>query len=342
MVHKRCINLEKNWMFFNGALDKGTNHISFCCAKEASNIRTTLCDDPEETLQNYMRLKQQIINESIRLAAEGGTSDCFYYNTCSRCAGFKESIESTMSDDALIHFICYGMTPAPCQAKCIYCSQNLIERRKYNKELDEAGHQLIFKHMEYFKEKGLFAKDILFNIASGEITIHPYKNKLYEIVGDASAGWLTNCFSYNKEISNNLQSNPQSYILFSMDSGNAKTWKKIKGINNFYEVKENIKRYTHEANDSYQIWLKYIVLPGINDDIENIHAFIQFAVENKLKRIDISRNRYIKEIKDDHVTGAALLAALAYKNNLKFSFMFYSADELGKIVTVANYAADKM
>ncbi|MCL2204083.1 MAG: radical SAM protein [Defluviitaleaceae bacterium] len=316
MKYKSCRSLEDNYMIFNGNLDVGTNVLSFCCADEASKICVDLCDDPAQTLENYIERKNEIINESMRIAATGGPSDNPYHGACSRCSKFCEAEGWPKGEDSKIRFICFGVNPSPCQAKCIYCSQNLENRRKFDKERDGAGHELVFKHIEYFKSQGIFAQNLCWDIASGEITVHPFRDRIYDAVGSDSAGWLTNCFLYSERIGDNLKSNPDSYILFSIDAGTAKTWHKIKGTDNFLQIKDNIKKYVQaSANPQMQIVLKYLVMPGVNDDLKNINAFIQFAVDNNFKRIRVTRDRWAKNT-NESIRGAALLVAYASRNNI--------------------------
>ncbi|MCL2187614.1 MAG: radical SAM protein [Defluviitaleaceae bacterium] len=340
MNYQNCVSLARNHMMFNSNMEAEIHRISYCCTDEAKNIQIILCDDPEETLSNYYARKKEILDESKRLAQSTGQSDNPYYLACTRCPVFECKDWGEESD--LIHFICFNATPAPCQAKCFYCSQNLENRRKYDKEKDAPGYDLIFKHIEYFRDKGLFAENIHWDISAGEITIHPLKEKLYELVGNASAAWLTNCYVYSEQIGNNLANSKRSYILFSMDSGTPKTWQKIKGSDNFEAVKETVRKYKAVAsNPSQQIILKYIILPGINDDIKNISKFITFVGESGFKRIVVARDRWSKNPKEN-VEGASTILAFCAISGIVPDFNFFHPQEMEEIKEIAKRKANSL
>jgi len=337
VVYKSCGHLIYNCMWFSGDLSKEDKPLmlTFCCRDESRNIGVLLCENPAETYANYIARKNEIINEAIRVKQTGEDSENDYFNACSRCDYFFEA-ESTDYDHVEgIHIITYGIDPAPCQAKCIYCWSEDNQRRPYNKETDDPGYELLFKHIEYFREQKLFSDSMHWDFGAGEISIHPFRERLFDAVGTDHGRWLTNCFIFSERIAENLKANPLSCVLFSMDAGTAKTWHKVKGVDNFSKVKENLLKYIHAAqNPSEQVHLKYIILPGINDDIKNFNAFIQFALANNIKVITLSRDA-TKACTDADIERASLLASFIFKNGLNPGFDIFTPEEMEKIVEMA-------
>ena len=322
MKYKSCDSLENNWMVFNGAFDRGLNTLGFCCGDNARKISVELSQDPEETWKRYQEMKNKIINESIQTAKTGKPSKNEFYHACYSCSSFHENTDWPQGAEVQIAYIDIGAGPSPCNAKCFYCSSMLEDRRKYDAQSDAPHNELIFKHIQYYKDKGLFAKNIYWGVGAGEITVHPFREKIYKIIGTSQATWMSNCYLYSEEIAENLEANPKSTILTSLDAGSPKTWNKIKGADNFIQVKENIKNYAKNAQTKgNQISLKYIILPGINDDMKNTNNFIQFAAEIGAKCITLAMDRG-KPFTDAHLKAATLLSSFAVKNKMEVECIF--------------------
>ena len=333
MKYKSCIFLENNYASFRGNLDQGKNIITFCCGDSARKIAVELSENPAKTMENFYERRNEIINESLNIAQTGTTSDNIYYNACLNCKAFEERDDWQQGNEKKIHQVTFAVNPSPCQAKCIYCSSRLEARRGFDKELDAKGHELVLAHFTYLRENNLLADCAVWELSAGEITVHPYREQLYQNVGNDQAMWLSNCFIYSEEIANNLRNNEKSYVMFSMDAGTAKTWKKIKGVDNFTQVKEVVTRYTQAAiNPSRQVLLKYIVLPGKNDDIKNLSQFAEFAKSLQLP-FSIAKDRWAKKSKE-FTRAAVILITLAAQNKIPFTFNFVSPEEIKEVENV--------
>lgn len=129
--------------------------------------------------------------------------------------------------DGLVHYVNLSMYPAPCQCKCIYCA---IQRDKkfMNASTEEAkkAYDKLFEMLEYAVEHEIIAPDARWQVSSGEITIHPYKDRIIELVKNKSSIFYTNCFLFDEKIAGILHDNPNSAINLSIDAGLPQTWKK--------------------------------------------------------------------------------------------------------------------
>ena len=327
MRYRSCEGLEQNYMLFQGKLDRNRNYVTFCCRDGAENVSVELCKNPEDTIKNYIARRDEIINASKSLSEANE-----HYEICSRCSVFQEK-DWVQNDKFLVHQIVYGITPAPCQAKCIYCSQQVEKRRTYDIKQDSAQHELIFETLEYMKENDMFAPNIRWDIGSGEIAVHPYRARIYNLVANSDTSWLTNCFLFDENIARNLKVNTSSNLLFSIDSGTSETWHKIKGVDNFDHVKQNVHAYSNAAALKAQILLKYLILPGINDDFNELIAFVEFAIEINAMFVVISRDRWAKN--SDAIKAAGFLQALLGRNGIKSQYSFFSSEDQREIRKVA-------
>jgi len=340
MTYKSCKNLALNYMWIRGELDQDENALTltFCCEKGAKKIAVPMCDNPDESFASYLTRKYEIINESKKMSQlpSCSISENEYYKACEGCRGFQASEKWTQMETDKIHHITFGINPAPCQAKCIYCNTRLDTRSPFSKNKAAPVFDLYFKHLKHFKEKEWIADDVTWTFGAGEITIHPFRKELYGLVGNNRARWLTNCFIYDNVIGDNLHANPCSELTFSIDAGTSKTWHKIKGVDNFAVVKENVIKYVESSkNPAGQIFLKYLILPGVNDDIKNFSKFVEFAKILKLKMIGIARDIRILCSKEQ-IQSAAILTFLAKKEGLQSGYDIYTSVEIVYIHKIAN------
>ena len=84
-------------------------------------------------------------------------------------------------------------------------------------------------------------------------------------------------------------------MLLSLDSGSRETYKKIKNVDMFDTVIENLKKYTSACEFAKEnIILKYIILDGINDNKEELGKFFDIVQKLGVRnvRLDINSRVY--------------------------------------------------
>ncbi len=74
-----------------------------------------------------------------------------------------------------------------------------------------------------------------------------------------------------------IGNNGKSHICISLDAGTKETFQKIKNIDAFDRVIENIK--TLRKNSQAQISLKYIIIKDVNDNMEELEKFLNIVKE---------------------------------------------------------------
>lgn len=125
-------------------------------------------------------------------------------------------------------------------------------------------------------------------LVDGEITVLPHRDKLLKLIKDRNwfARVCTNAAIYNDSLAEIL-SRPLSCLNVSLDAGTSATYKRIKGPDTFYKVVSNIERY---AQTNCRIELKYILIPGINDNFDDINGFIDIAQRLKADLVILSND----------------------------------------------------
>lgn len=194
--------------------------------------------------------------------------------------------------------------------------------------------------LELAERCGILAPDAIWQVSSGEIAIHPYRERIINLVRGRRAVFYTNCMKFDEGIAQNLHDNPVSGINLSIDAGTPETWKKIKGIDNFEKVTENLARYYTQSARPGQISLKYIVLPGLNDVYEDYQSLIEIMKVLEVKHLTLSRDGRKKysmnrEERTKLLGAAAYLLAMCYKNGISNDMVTYSQEEQNEVVRLA-------
>ena len=258
----------------------------FCCKFDA--VRITLTDNPEENLQRYLGMRHF---EIIRGFHDDAKEQDF---PCARCPQY---IKANWAITEYVPFVNLSAYPSPCQCRCFYCEndiRNSAEDYKDNSDV-RAMYENVFKTLRLAKKIGLtLPKKTRWQISPGEITIHPYKEEIMDLVRGEKTIFFTNGFIFDKDIARELHDNPLATINLSIDAGTPEAWHKVKGVNNFYHVLDNLVAYRKASNRAGQITLKYIVLPGINDSDEDFLSFVKI-----LKSLDVQAFRFSRDNVND-------------------------------------------
>jgi len=134
-------------------------------------------------------------------------------------------------------------------------------------------------------------------MSGGEITISPEFEELLSILLDyvnSRIEIISSGIKYCKSIEDGFSKDKLS-MLISLDSGTKETYKKIKNVDCFDSVVSNIKRYIDVSDNAKQfITLKYIIVDGVNDNINEISEFFNIVsiLGVKTVRLDVDSLKY--------------------------------------------------
>ena len=317
-----CLELERCDLIFLGRIDTGEKCMGFCCRAYIDYPRVALCETPEESIKNIVKLRAEIITESIKFSLLGKNAkdeDRKFTSECVKCSSY--SLNAWEGGwDGLIHSISMAMYPSPCQCKCIYCNvPKDLSMRQINAE-SVKSYEKVFAIIDWVQKNDMTAGDLYWDVLCGETIIHPFRDRIFSLVKDHVAHFFTNCFIFDEMISANLSVNVQSLIDSSIDSGTPETWHKVKGVDNFNTVIENFEKYLANGVRPEQIHLKYVILPGINDNLEDYRSMINIVKERfKIQSMVISVDTNIKQ-RVSFIKPAGYLLAMLRKNNITSSF----------------------
>lgn len=187
---------------------------------------------------------------------------------CKDCLslGEKDWSESNYIDRILL-------TPwYSCNSRCIYCSapteKAVIENTRDYKVLPV---------MKDFIKNNVFSSDASIDFAGGEPTIYPEFDKLLDLFVSNNFKNIivhTNAIKYSRSIEKAVKKGVL-HLLISVDAGSKDMHERVKQVKTFDVVWKNTQKYAKaQKNDKSLVRLKYIILPGINDNKEEIDKWL--------------------------------------------------------------------
>jgi molybdenum cofactor biosynthesis enzyme MoaA len=221
-----------------------------------------------------------------------------------------------------------------CNAKCIYCSDT------YSGGTQNYNTYPIIKDLI---EKGYYKAGGEATFQGGEPTLMQNFDELVDlfISNGTNVRIHTSAIKYSKTVENALKNNFGSVVI-SLDSGSKSTYKKIKQVDKFDKVCESIKNYSNARNLSREgncqssttdnVIIKYIIIPGINDNLKEIDKFFKLMKKLKIKTVALDLEvQYARKYNNQDVSQHIFLLVDYFQNqaekyNIKvliYSFISY-------------------
>ncbi len=213
----------------------------------------------------------------------------FYPDECANCFELPSMYSSSKIDDFpnLIKkvFIQNNMS---CNAKCLYCSFGHINNSFKYRVLPVVNSMI---------SNQILSKNARVYMSGGEITISPEFEKMFSTLTgylDAKVEILTSGIKYSESIKEAFV-NDKCILVISLDSSKKETYKKIKQVDCFDSVVNNVKSYISASDYARNnITLKYILVDGINDNKGEISDFVHLVNDLGIKniRMDVDFVKY--------------------------------------------------
>lgn len=212
-----------------------------------------------------------------------------------------------------------------CNAKCIYCSKEYSEG-SINYDVYPIIKDLIDKG--YYKGGGEATME------GGEPTLMQHFDELVHLLTSNGTNIRvhTSGIKFSPTVAEALKNN-KGKIVVSIDSGTSKTYKNIKQIDAFQKVCSNIEQYySVTTNHPENIVIKYIIIPGFNDNIKEIKNFFKLIKSLKITTVALDIElQYARNLENKNLSPHIYFLVdyfenLAKKYNmqlLKYSFLSY-------------------
>lgn len=209
-----------------------------------------------------------------------------------------------------------------CNAKCVYCSpDNNAGTTNYNtypiiKDLIEKG---------YYKTGGEAT------MQGGEPTLMQNFEELVDLFLEYGTKIRVHSsgIKYSEKVAKALSQN-KGCVVISIDSATKETYLKIKRVDAFDLVCESIKKYAQASNDN--VIIKYVLIPGYNDNIQEIDKFFKLMKSMGVKKVAIDIEvQYARKYENKNVSPHVYMLYdyfenMAKKNGIElltYSFFLY-------------------
>lgn len=172
-----------------------------------------------------------------------------------------------------------------CNCACVYCpairDEDLIKTNE---------HYNVLPALKDLMKRKLLLKKAYVSIAGGEATIYPEFEELMHSLLDYGMKDIcisTSGIKYSEAIAKGISSGCAK-ILVSLDAGTKETHQKLKLVDSFDNVINNLRKYSDaQTKYKYQVSTKYIIVPGINDNKKEIYSWLLLNKELKIKHISM-------------------------------------------------------
>lgn len=191
------------------------------------------------------------------------------------CQGCYNLREEDWDEEDYISFINFDHW-SQCNSNCIYCGVSRLKEKTKNN---------VLKPVKELIKNGKFRNTGEITFQGGEPTILKEFEQLLKLfikqgskVRIHSSGIL-----YSRAIKDGLKKGMVTVVI-SPDSSCKETYKTIKRVDKSDKVWDNIKKYRKNLKENLQnlVKVKFIIIPGINDNIEEINLFL-----DRIKKLDI-------------------------------------------------------
>lgn len=316
----RCKLLDNNLHFTS------RNSLEPCCSINIGPAFITdilQCDN----ISDFVEKKQKY----IKMFENGDVPE-----NCKNCISLEKFIkkDEKYKSDYRIKKITLNHYVA-CDCACIYCSQGntTLEaiKENQNKKLYD-----VKKFIQELYDEDLIDKHSLFvEVQGGNISCLKDHDELLEIFlknGVNRIMIFTNNIVYIPVIEKILIKK-QGGILSSLDCGTPETFYKIKQVDKFDKYIENLKQYISAAGNE-NIYIKYIIIRNVNDNIEEITNFINLMSNIGIKNVcfDVDYRDIIgsevREIPQHYKKLIEFAEQLSTKKGLSYSIVPYAKQRI--------------
>lgn len=244
---KTCVRFAQNWMIIDTAY--------YCCCMEDMPRFPHDPSDPEKGVDTLEQVRSGLIDGTVPLPEK--CLDCFHNRDSFLYASRKLNS---------FNFSFLGW----CNYKCEYCSAHQPDRKRYNER---------FYLEEYLTalEKRDMVNDIFSVLfATGEPTLNEKRFALYRHCEEKEyyLDVFSNCSVLDQTLYEMARRSPV-IIRSSFDAGTPETYAKIKGVNRWGQMLENVRRYVQAPYLALNP--KYLFLPGVNDNETDIGNFVELC-----------------------------------------------------------------
>ena len=241
------------------------------------------------TWDNIFDLKQKFINEN---------KENIINDKCEGC--FNLSNRDWDDNEKYINYIHFNHW-TKCNSDCIYC-YTAWDKKNYQKK----QHYNVLPIIKELFKKKLFKPGGEITFAGGEPTILEEFDDLNKLLLKNGADRITvhsSGIKFSKAIEKGIKEQ-KLHVCLSADSGTREMYKIIKRVDCFDKFWKNVKKYANAQVDNAKNFVetKYILIPDVNTNKEEINKWLELNIKNGVKSIVIDiENEFCKKLREKNV-----------------------------------------
>ena len=197
-------------------------------------------------------------------------------NLMPNCVGCVFLEEKEWDEEDYINFLQFNYW-VQCNSKCTYCYE--VQNKKIFDKIKPYNSVPVVKDMI---DKGILRPGGEVSFGGGEPTIAPEFEELIKLLtasGFKNMRIHSSGIKFSPAIEEAIRKGVLNVVI-SIDAGSDKTYKKIKQVNAYKKVLENMKKYAEANTENYGLMTsKYIIIPNVNDNRKEIDMWINSVVE---------------------------------------------------------------
>ena len=295
--------------------------IAFCCGSATCPSIDVTSYSKEKILTERKRIKDLLKQGVIPFEC----SCCFEYKEQENKNFLKEFFQKK-KEEKIKHIIINHYKQ--CDCNCIYCTQKMVY------EDDIQNYELLPILKEFFNQDWIDIDNLRVEFQGGNVSMLKEFPAIIDFLKEKGCReyfFLVNHIKYLKEIEETANIS-HAHACISLDSGSREVFKQIKKVDAFDIVIENIKRLKN--NSKAYVSLKYIIISGVNDSIEEVKKFCNIVKEVNANaiytEIDFRDTLMSSKYERNYVVPKHYYEIVDYfkefsvKNNIDFSIMAYS------------------
>ncbi len=197
-------------------------------------------------------------------------------NLTPNCIGCVFLEEKEWDQEDYINFLQFNYWVL-CNSKCSYCYE--VQNKKMFEKIKPYDAVPVVKDMI---ERKILRPGGEVSFGGGEPTIAPEFEELIKLLSENNFRNMrihSSGIKFSPAIENAIKMGVLNVVI-SIDAGCEKTYKKIKNVNAYKKVLENMKKYAAANKNGYGLMTsKYIIIPNINDNRKEIDSWINSVRE---------------------------------------------------------------
>jgi molybdenum cofactor biosynthesis enzyme MoaA len=167
--------------------------------------------------------------------------------------------------------------------------------------------------MDVIEKSGVLHEEATIAFSVGEFTVDKRHHAFLRKIGKYPLMLFSNGYRYSQAVADALrQGHAELYV--SVDAGTRESYLKIKGVDGFERVRENLRKYS----ECGMVVLKYIMFEGINVNDTDLGNFYEFSDE-VADMVVLSRDFYAEGSLSDHTLMKSAEFIDRYRNAGKLS-----------------------